>query len=1062
MAFDLSRLRNTKPTEIETEDIAPTEDVGVTSVTDTETIGRWLKGLEQQANINIDEPEETTQTPPTFKVEATPQDQSNIDQDKLLKYAQEWRDAGRTREELDNMITIMMEWWAFDKTADTTPLKVEWLKSDQRKVWMWEIAGTLGKLYAGSIKKNVTEWIDTAKDDIWKLKEWDVEWTEWLIWNVFKRWIEGQERREEIKEDKVFDSKFWEIWFDALSILRTWAQILWDTTWSAIWTLVPWEFKETWKEAIIAWLNTEKGKALIETAKEWWAAWEEAKEKSPEFKKIAEVIEESAEVGLELAWAWTWKKLASEAIDTTWDVLRQTVKQWDTLIDTTKKVWKEWLDTLKKTWSDVIDKAKQVELPKVNLPEVDIAKLKENLPDLTKAKKSLSDIKKRVKEWDIEIKWIPWEELKISKLEKQAFPEDNIDALVKRIWQLPKWDKQKTEALKNTLSKIKTEWVEKYSELWDIISSKITSVSKTQDRILWTKWKYDIEDLVTTKWKRKTNYVKSALDDLEKIWLETDDIDILNKVDEFRSIKKINDKDLNDLARYYGSEFRSKSFSKTWEPKTSLWATKFENTRKWIKDISRGLQWDDTIKMLDSELADLYTSKALIDKVNWSVEDLTKKLKDRNVVQKVFDLAAKWVDVATFGWPRAFFTRILVPSNVWQKTMNSIDIQNALKWSLKKLDKINKKITPKTTDSELAKEFLNEFWKNEILNFANKVKGTARPKLENLKLKAKNKLADTADDIADKIWARSKLLWWESAKWIKVDPLDKAKALDRLWTDPDKIWKSTGWEKWTDWKWRFEIDDSKVKFYPENLKVQTWISVNWTEYSQRIWKLWDILEHNDLYKQYPNAKNINISISKRPEWRAQFNRWYKDEWWISFNKNNLTDELTQKDKSSLLHEVQHYIQEKEWFAKWWTITPRKDLIEKYELELKNLWDTEIWKIYKKRQKEFDDYWNNEYDKIDWDSLSMNNPKIKELEKKQYIAYNKFKENNSKFFNKRKELENKILDEKMKWFDWYQYLAWEVEARNVQTRLWKTKAEKKLLRPWKTEDIARSKQIIRKK
>ena len=60
----------------------------------------------------------------------------------------------------------------------------------------------------------------------------------------------------------------------------------------------------------------------------------------------------------------------------------------------------------------------------------------------------------------------------------------------------------------------------------------------------------------------------------------------------------------------------------------------------------------------------------------------------------------------------------------------------------------------------------------------------------------------------------------------------------------------------------------------------------------------------------------------------------------------------------------------------------------------------------------------------------------------------------------KELRNLQDDLWNSWYEWYRKLAWEVESRNVQTRMNMTAKERALKSPESTEDVPRNKQIVR--
>lgn len=106
----------------------------------------------------------------------------------------------------------------------------------------------------------------------------------------------------------------------------------------------------------------------------------------------------------------------------------------------------------------------------------------------------------------------------------------------------------------------------------------------------------------------------------------------------------------------------------------------------------------------------------------------------------------------------------------------------------------------------------------------------------------------------------------------------------------EDIWQKTGWLKGPEGKWRFEIDDEKLKLKPNN---------------RDFGKLSDFVDHPDLFKQYPEAKDISV-------------RWDRTREGASFSpEGNMIEIGTgNKDlKETFVHEIQHAIQVKEGFAK---------------------------------------------------------------------------------------------------------------------------------------------------
>jgi len=288
-----------------------------------------------------------------------------------------------------------------------------------------------------------------------------------------------------------------------------------------------------------------------------------------------------------------------------------------------------------------------------------------------------------------------WKDVVKSKL----FPEKWLDDLVLEISQ---GKKSNIPAVKESLSKLDTREIKTFEELNTSIWDKITELSRKQDELLPSQATLKVEDLSTTKGKRTTNFIESALDDLEKVWLEGNDLELLNKVDDIRAKSLISEKDINDLARFYGSTFKNKSFDAKGNPKSSLTASKFENTRSWLKNKSRELLPDDSVKAIDDELSKLFETKLLTDKMADNVVNLQKKISERGLAEKVARWIGKWFDLLTLNTASWFLTSFL-PSNIGNKVLNSLAIESNLAKNLKRLEELNKK-ADNISEVELQKQ----------------------------------------------------------------------------------------------------------------------------------------------------------------------------------------------------------------------------------------------------------------------------------------------------------------------------------------------------------------------
>lgn len=127
-----------------------------------------------------------------------------------------------------------------------------------------------------------------------------------------------------------------------------------------------------------------------------------------------------------------------------------------------------------------------------------------------------------------------------------------------------------------------------------------------------------------------------------------------------------------------------------------------------------------------------------------------------------------------------------------------------------------------------------------------------------------------------------------------TESLEDAKELDIKNIQNEKIWLKTGWFKDRNGQWKFEVSDKNMSL-KDNLNIQ-----ENTEY-----KLSDLIEHDSLFRLYPELKNQKV----------RFKNYASDSTNGSYNKiddiisiNNKLIGSNQNIEGTLIHEIQHKIQ----------------------------------------------------------------------------------------------------------------------------------------------------------
>jgi hypothetical protein len=134
----------------------------------------------------------------------------------------------------------------------------------------------------------------------------------------------------------------------------------------------------------------------------------------------------------------------------------------------------------------------------------------------------------------------------------------------------------------------------------------------------------------------------------------------------------------------------------------------------------------------------------------------------------------------------------------------------------------------------------------------------------------------------------------------RMEGLAQAKKMDGK-LEPRKILAATGWQMGGDGKWRYEVSDDKVKIDIGKLN-------RYDISSDEKLTLGDIMDHPELYQSYPELKNVRVKIKESSDFvMGSFELFGQD---ITLNRS-LLDSTSYK--TTILHEVQHYVQLKEGF-----------------------------------------------------------------------------------------------------------------------------------------------------
>ena len=304
------------------------------------------------------------------------------------------------------------------------------------------------------------------------------------------------------------------------------------------------------------------------------------------------------------------------------------------------------------------------------------------------------------------------------------------------------------------------------------------------------------------------------------------------------------------------------------------------------------------------------------------------------------------------------------------------------------------------------------------------------------------------------------------------EQVTKAENLEIKKKSAEEIYMETGAYRGADGKWRSEIDDSKAKILLDSAYIESGAN----------YKLEQILEHKKLYKAYPGLKRINVKFNSIGDYNGKYDpntntitlnpdiynqneqsprsmekflkqieendpvitllysenelktleKKYRDEL-----KNGNSTLYQNKLKSTLMHEIQHFIQEQEGFAKGTNVEHMTGIHDRYIEKIRDL-NTQLSELYEKSG-------------VNGDWVEKNMPRVKsgEITIDEFFEEQKQARLNSEYGEQIK----KVQEEKDNYvrrygifeqsgYDLYKNTAGEIEAREVQKRLNYTPEQRK--------------------
>lgn len=366
----------------------------------------------------------------------------------------------------------------------------------------------------------------------------------------------------------------------------------------------------------------------------------------------------------------------------------------------------------------------------------------------------------------------------------------------------------------------------------------------------------------------------------------------------------------------------------------------------------------------------------------------------------------------------------------------------------------------------------------------------------------------------------------ENALTADMSSLEQAKAMDNVGYDPELIRGQTGWFKGADSKWRFEISDKDAKVnrevlenissldnlyakreqllsdikafekeretnaeayfdgYLDDLISKRYDEIEKIDYdishgyvSDPETTLGELLQHDKLYAAYPSLKNMTVKLQTSKDLS---NGGYSRKENTIYLDSRLLDE--NEIKSTLMHEIQHAIQDKENFSRGGNMqlasAYRKIIKAKEAKDFHKALDRKIAEAMVEQLKAdnisdkdasiiagaYAKYLNAIFDD------SLDSDVVTKIEKEYYQLLDNLGIEPDRVENAYKAIQGRdlwqeALDEtksklsEADTFEIYKAFAGEVEARNTQARMDMSDEERAATSPESTQDIKNADALV---
>lgn len=272
----------------------------------------------------------------------------------------------------------------------------------------------------------------------------------------------------------------------------------------------------------------------------------------------------------------------------------------------------------------------------------------------------------------------------------------------------------------------------------------------------------------------------------------------------------------------------------------------------------------------------------------------------------------------------------------------------------------------------------------------------------------------------------------QNAKNANLQTLREAQEMQKAGADMESIRKATGWHLGMEGKWRFEIDDSGMQLRSDAADLSDYTTLG------------ELVDAPELFEAYPQLKDVRLAFANLEDGeRGYFNS--------GDNTIVLSEELRGAPEDTLVHEIQHAIQDVEGFAsgaspEYWARREYAsgDLVTE---RLQREYDGTLNRLSRADQNQYIRYMEleRELDRLFLsDENSEDGKRYAKLEAEQDALYEALYPN--QWFRDLLDLSRRMTDAPGEYLRMYENTAGEIEARDAASRRRMTAEERRAVMP----------------